>query len=607
MDSRGASAHDEFMEASETKLPRKFAKLYEHHKLAIWFALALLTGVSGSLSILTFAGVTLLPQCPAGIHCVRVPTLDKSSHGAVVNAAFSWLAGLLGLYMFFMNREQKERHQREQESRERDSLKQREDHQRYTTKFGLYQLERQRIEADFSQKVSDLNNEDSASRCLAVIGISEIATLRAPKFSAIYQPEVVPSPAHEDTDHSDIEKSESYFPYFRRTSSRLIALAQQWTVDTELYEVQRALDYLIRWAKDPGHTEPLLRSLTQQLADANRECWQRVETYFRRLSDCGATQGALDVLGETLGSDTSARDYLAAIAVAIPSKKMADGGLMNELDRFTTTVKQFDLISRCLASACSSLSYPSALPWLTYEFNWSQDPLEEIITEWTQALQEHEDLLNATLKDSKVFFTGVRLFDKHIVGANLQNAYLFDTVIMGGRFHSSRLTGANIQNCHFVNLNANGLDLSFASCSETSFENCNLGFSYFVRFRGRRCSFMDASLTCCNLYHCNFEACNFVQANFAKSAWVFACVRRCSFRQSTIRDAIFGWMQFCDSDFIGTEFVNIQFRCGTFVTCDFTESRMLLLQFPTGSKPEIDQATANTLPEWSPLRRQGTD
>ena len=209
------------------------------------------------------------------LRLVRVTPVVEASRGAVVQAAVTYVAGVVGLGTFFLNRLQKDLHLREQIEKDREiAREQREQERRHEEQREARErelAELQRLEMQFGDLAEDFASASTLDRINAAIGMSELA--------------LTPSPVYKGED-SGAGATAAQYPYFLRAANRLAAALHQWHEQPARDEVRKALRQMAAFAKAPPRAEgehlpvavqdfePLLHALCNSLADANRTAFK---------------------------------------------------------------------------------------------------------------------------------------------------------------------------------------------------------------------------------------------------------------------------------------------------------------------------------------------
>lgn len=254
-------------------------------------------GVVGFFGILALAGITFLPPAPT---CwpIKVTVLPDAAKGAVVTAAVTWAGGFGALVTYLFTYQQKENHAR-RERRQKEIISSREherilmiEEERAKRERDLAEL--QRIEAEFAALSADFAKPDALSQINAAIGMGELA--RRPDPRRVRAGNDLPD--FDDVHYSQLKtyagenfsvlseprpwpeswrtiKTERNYPYLLRAAGRLAAAISGWSDGRARAQALRVIGEISDFAKAEGTDEPLLHSMANTIADANRTAWIR--------------------------------------------------------------------------------------------------------------------------------------------------------------------------------------------------------------------------------------------------------------------------------------------------------------------------------------------
>lgn len=461
--------------------------LWRHY--VIWACVAGLFGFTGLICILAFADIHLVPDSPISFFN-RFPVVDTGAHGSVITAAFTWVGGTIALFTYFLNREQKERHNRAQERRERD----------------LSEL--QRLESEFAALARDFAQPAALAQINSAIGLGEIA--KRPDPRRVDSDGFVLDDGRQEVTWTKTDGSvaafnwpsewrsattERNYPYFSRSTNRLIAALQFWDDEAARAQAIRELKILGEWAIIADHSvtdEPLLHSLINSLAEANRTAWRLLKD---KCAICMAFGVSRDKLVELLGiSDKSnamwpvgqqnwAKAKSAFVELLCSDIERLPSYLANKSDEavhtnlriplndFRIASQGFFAIRDALAVSLRTLSMPpeDALKELSTGLGVYLDPSSSVgSSNWGRRTVSYEDLLRHR---KELDLSAIVLFDADCESANLHGVNCSYAHFIGVNFAWTHFDGAILHNATFLSTHCIEAHLDSAFCVGVEFKH----------------------------------------------------------------------------------------------------------------------------------------
>lgn len=479
----------------------------ESNWIYVWTgALALAVAWCGFASFLGLAGILVWPASCWNIEPITVDSggatagvaTAGAAKAAAINAAVAWFGGVGAIYTFFYNQSKKQRQHNDQlrqqvieeiarENRERDFEQAREKRERDLAEKARDQeknfeaarekrerdlAELQRIEAEFAAYAKDFAQPEPLARINAAIGLGELARKPDPR-------RVIDGPEpEEDKEHYkkittfagdngevlvearpwpktwETRKTETNYPYFMRAAHRLAAALHQWDVEAPRAQAIRVLREMGEWAKDEGTDEPLLHTLVNALAEANRTAWALI----REQADGGWDRDVDD--------DRLYGEILVRLEEA---KALLDQGQQPEERelQFLNAVKGLWATRQSLVESLQVISRPPNLAGLVGA-HFAKDHRNlslQNVRMWQSTLVacniQAANCVGAHFSD--VIFLYARF-----TGANLERAAFSRAV-----FHSANFERANCRGANFLRARCEGADFRGADCTEAFFRGAN--------------------------------------------------------------------------------------------------------------------------------------
>ncbi len=513
-------------------------------KSVIGFLAVLIAGCIGLYGILYLANGGLI--FGLGLPKSDKPSADGSGVSSIqaLTPIVACFGGVVGLWTFFLNREQKERHAREEERRERDLA------------------ELQRLEAEFAALAEDFAKDDDGARINAAIGFGEIAQKADPRMVgkelARRQVRVTINDGEEIIsdfpDYLRSQKNPQVYPYFLRAFNRLVASLRVWESQSAIAESVRVMKEIVYWAKDEGTDELLLHEVCNLMASANKTAWNLIceRLQHHKLNSCQknriATAASIEY-AKHVNVPISIYEFEAEIGARLSLELISeDEDVSNEtileIDRINEEniafhVRCFCLSSEILCFALQTLSQPP--DWVPFE----DERNPPLCSSWVPRLavrikakkyaKEPFFALGWLLVRRNLQLTDIVLFGPSLIGANLHCADLSRAKLLGGVVTMAKLPGAILENASFKNTQVHSSIFSWTNLFMADFKfagsaTCNFDWAFAHSTIFRETVLSGSSFRMTYLRLADFVASECLSADFSGAYLAQSVFRRDPFR-----------------------------------------------------------------------------